>query len=79
MSETALNQIENLLSKLTVEEKLTVLERLFQQLRQSLQVQKQPQDLYGIWRDQFPPDFDVDSTLQEIRQEWKREWQKIME
>jgi hypothetical protein len=74
MGETTLTRIESLLDQLTVEEKLTIFEKLLQQLRQSLQMQKQPQDLYGIWRNQFSPDFDVDRALREIRQEWEHEW-----
>ncbi|MBL7064617.1 MAG: hypothetical protein ISS49_10510 [Anaerolineae bacterium] len=30
--------------------------------------------LAGRWQSYFPPDFDIDSTLQEIRHEWEEEW-----
>ncbi|HZO88652.1 MAG TPA: hypothetical protein VFB38_09970 [Chthonomonadaceae bacterium] len=34
---------------------------------------KSYQELYGVWRDKFPPDFDLDAALKEIRSEWKEE------
>jgi hypothetical protein len=37
----------------------------------------QPRDLYGIWKDGFPKDFDLDSALREIRGEWQKEIQEI--
>ncbi len=30
--------------------------------------------LAGRWQAYFPPDFDVDKTLREIRHEWEKEW-----
>jgi hypothetical protein len=32
------------------------------------------QDLYGIWREHVPANFDVDAALKEIRREWEKEW-----
>jgi hypothetical protein len=26
--------------------------------------------LYGLWRDRFPPDFDIDAALEDIRHDW---------
>jgi hypothetical protein len=66
-----LAQIDDMLVKLTLEEQLLVFERLAQQLRQTLQTQKKPQDLYGIWRDRFPANVDLDEVLQDIRQGWQ--------
>ncbi|MFB0546788.1 MAG: hypothetical protein ACETWB_07750 [Anaerolineae bacterium] len=34
-----------------------------------------PQDLYGIWRDKFPPDMDLDQDLRTIREAWKEDIQ----
>jgi hypothetical protein len=31
-------------------------------------------NLAGRWQAYFPPDFDIDSALQEIRHEWEQEW-----
>lgn len=30
--------------------------------------------LAGRWREWFPPDFDVEEALREIRREWEKEW-----
>ena len=38
---------------------------------------RKPRDLYGIWKDGFPSDFDVDAVLREIRGEWHKEVQEI--
>jgi hypothetical protein len=32
-----------------------------------------PQELYGAWRDTFPPDFDLDAALQEVRDHWRQD------
>jgi hypothetical protein len=74
MNETTLMRIERLLDQLTFEEQIAVVEHLARRLRQAVQKQKQPQDLYGIWRDLFPADFDLDAALSDIRREWEREW-----
>ena len=74
MSEIALTHIERLLDQLTFEEQIAVVEHLARCLRQAVQKQKQPHDLYGIWRDRFPADFDLDAALSDIRREWEREW-----
>ncbi len=73
MSETALTNVEQLLDQLTFEEQIVVVEHLARRLRQTIQ-QKQPQDLYGVWRDRFPADFDLDAALGDIRREWEKEW-----
>lgn len=57
-----------------LEEVKEVVEHLARRLRQAVQKQKEPQDLYGIWRDCFPADFDLDAALSDIRHEWEREW-----
>jgi hypothetical protein len=79
MSETILMRVERLLDQLTIEEQITVVEDLARRLRQAVQKQKQPQDLYGIWRDRFPADFDLDVALSDIRREWEREWPQEIE
>jgi hypothetical protein len=38
------------------------------------QTGKQPQVLYGAWKDKFPEDIDLDGILGEIRGEWMKEW-----
>lgn len=74
MGETTLMHVERLLDQLTFEEQIAVVEHLARRLRQTVQKQKQPQDLYGIWRGRFPADFDLDATLGDIRREWECEW-----
>lgn len=36
-------------------------------------VLKKPVSLRGSWKIDFPEDFDLDATLREIRDEWKKE------
>jgi len=38
---------------------------------------RRPRDLYGIWKDGFPQDFDIDAALREIRGQWQREVEEI--
>ena len=40
---------------------------------------REPRDLYGIWKDGFPSDFDIDAALREIRAEWQREVEEIIQ
>ena len=40
---------------------------------------RRPHDLYGIWKDGFPKDFDMDAALREIRGEWQREVEEIIQ
>jgi len=40
-------------------------------------VNRKPRDLYGIWKDSFPGDFDVSAALREIRGEWQKEIQEF--
>ncbi|MDH7486219.1 MAG: hypothetical protein QHJ81_08060 [Anaerolineae bacterium] len=65
--------VERLLDQLTFEEQVALIQQLVWRLRQTAQ-SKQRCDLYGIWRDRFPADFDLDATLADIRHEWEREW-----
>ena len=40
---------------------------------------RQPRDLYGIWKYGFPRDFDIDAALREIRGEWQKEVDEIIQ
>ena len=40
---------------------------------------RQPRDLYGIWKNSFPKDFDIEAELREIRGEWQKEIKEIEE
>jgi len=70
MSGSSLHQIETLLDQLTREEQLRLIEKIMDRLRQT--ETRQPQSLYGIWRDKFPTDIDIDEALKEIRGGWQK-------
>ncbi len=66
------DEVEALLGQLPLPEQIAVIEHWMRRLRRTV---AQPpiapaQDFYGIWRDHFPEDFDVDTTLNAIRHEW---------
>lgn len=71
MSQSQVAQIESLMTNLSLEEQLILFERMARQLRYSIGQAKTPANLYGIWRDHFPADFDVDAALAEIRHDWE--------
>lgn len=71
MSQSQVAQIENLMTRLSLEEQLLLFERLARQLRYSMHQPKKPTDLYGIWQSHFPADFDIDAALSEIRHDWE--------
>lgn len=60
-------QIETLLESLSREELLTLIERITERLRQA---ERKPQLLYGVWKNKFPEDVDIDEALKEIRGQW---------
>jgi len=75
MTTTEQQQIDTLLAGLTREELLTLIERATQQLRQT--DERKPLPLYGIWKDTFPAEADIDKDLQEIRQQWTGESEEL--
>ncbi len=84
MSQTILHQVKQLADQLSFDEKLSLVEYLAQQLRQTetpiaTAHSKKPQDLYGIWKGKFPDDIDLDSLLHDIRHEWEKEWPQVFE
>jgi N6-adenosine-specific RNA methylase IME4 len=40
-------------------------------------VNRRPRDLYGIWKNGFPQDFDIDAALREIRGGWQTEIEEL--
>ena len=70
MSSTSLDQIEALLNDLTREQQLHLMEKIADRLR--LTETPRSRSLYGIWRDKFPADLDIDQALNQIRQDWQR-------
>jgi hypothetical protein len=82
MSQANLDQVKRLADQLSFAEKLSLVEHLAQQLRQTeiLAVtahKKKPQDLRGVWRGRFPENLDLDQVLDEIRHEWEKEWPQV--
>ncbi len=73
MSTSNLQMIEGLLDRLTVEEQIVVIERLAHKLRASVR-SNAPKSLYGVWRERFSQDFDIDVALGQIRGNWESEW-----
>ena len=76
MENVTLENVAHLAEKLPLEEQLALLEKLAQGLRRRVSVKQKPQDLYGIWQNAFPPNFDIDSVLSEIRNEHKDEFRE---
>jgi hypothetical protein len=85
MTDTRLEYLKRVVDGLSVEDQLSLIEHVAKKLRQTQSTgsssgqeeQRAPVDLYGIWRDHFPPDLDIDAALQEIRHEWEKEWPEV--
>ena len=69
MSDPTLTQVEQLAKRLPPGEQLQLVERLVHDLRVG---ERRPVDLYGAWRDRFPPSFDAEAELADIRAGWQR-------
>lgn len=71
-----LQQIEKMAERLSPEDQLRLLEHLARNLQQhgdDATVVREPQDFYGVWRDRFPSDFDLDGVLKELRSQWQHD------
>jgi hypothetical protein len=92
MAEASLEQVTQLAVQLRVADKLALIESLVHELRREGTTIEQsrtvtdasarllaPRSLYGIWRDKFPPDADVEAAIREIRDEWKEELEMFAE
>ena len=73
MPTITIHQITLLAEQLSAEEQLQLVERLARSLRQRSRTRRTPRDLYGVWRELFPAEFDLDAALREIRSDWQRE------
>ena len=73
---TVLEQIKQLSETLSADEKRSLAAHLS---ANESGFDRQPRDLYGIWKDGFPKDFDIDAALREIRGEWQREVEEIIQ
>jgi len=71
---TVLEHIKQLSEALSPEERLRLAAYLSSMENST---DRKPRDLYGIWKDGFPKDFDIDTALREIRGEWQKEIEEI--
>jgi hypothetical protein len=71
----SIHEITQAAEQLSTEEQLYIIEHLIRNVRQRTAATNgyKPQDIYGIWRDRVPEDFDVESALNSIRNEWLQE------
>lgn len=83
MSLVTLEQVARLVDELSLADQQTLVDRLTQRLQQASAAgapgvqSREPQDPYGIWRDRFPDDLDIDGLLHDIRHEWQSEWPEL--
>lgn len=69
---TVLEHIKNLSHSLTPKQREELAKYLKEPNGKSSQ-KKKPVSLRDSWKIDFPEDFDLDATLREIRDEWKKE------
>lgn len=69
MSALRLSEIESLAMQLDAADRRRLVERLTQSVQDA---PRPPRDLYGTWRGKFPPEFDLDAALREIRDQWRQ-------
>jgi len=74
MNQLTIEAVEQALDQMQPTEQWRILERLILLLKRDNHIRQQPQDLYGIWKEGFPEDFDIDKELYEIRHAWEMEW-----
>ena len=74
MSQTTLPEVERLAVMLSFEDQLRLLEHVTRFLISNAPPKRQPQDLYGAFRGEFPAGFDVDAAIHEARTAWKADF-----
>jgi hypothetical protein len=80
MATVTLENVTDLAEKLPLEEQLLLVERLAQSLRHRVHTSAhKPQNLYGIWKKAVSEDFDIDSALSEIRNDWQAELKEMVD
>ena len=75
MTTPVFRQIESLLSRLSREEQLRLVDEVVHRLLQA--EARQPQSLFGILKWKTREEFDVEVALQEIRGEWLEEIKEV--
>jgi hypothetical protein len=86
MAAGTLECLKQMAEHLSAEDQLALVEHVVKNLREKHETEgadtgrkRAPQDLYGIWRDRFPPNVDLDRLLHKIRHEWAKEWPEVFE
>lgn len=77
--QTTLEEVTTLAEKLTPSEKIKLVKHLAISLENIPFEKKKPQSLRGIWKGKFPEDADIEATIREIRDEWKKELDEFYE
>jgi hypothetical protein len=72
-----IQQIESLLEGVSPGELLALIEHIARQLR--LHEEHNPRPLHGIWREKFPEDVDIDTTLKKVRHQWQEDLKEFDE
>ena len=74
-----LKEVTALADKLSPSEKIKLVKYLAISLEKTTFEKKKTQSLRGSWKGKFPEDFDVESAIREIRDEWKEELDEFYE
>jgi len=72
-----LEEVTQLAERLSPPEQLRLVEHLAKRLQAQSFPARKLQSLRGTWKDKFPQDFDIDSDLREIREEWLKELDEL--
>jgi len=75
MSESMLEQVKRMAQRLSMGDRVTLVDELAHSLGQESpdDQRTKPQSLRGCWRRKFPEEIGLDSALHEIRHEWEEE------
>ncbi len=72
-----LQEVTVLADKLSPVEKIKLVKHLAISLESVTLERKKPVSLYGSWKGKFSEDFDVETTIREIRDEWKKKFDDL--
>ena len=76
MNSVLARKIDSLLCRMSEEEQLELISYIASNLRSSRK-RRPPLDLEGFLVGKVDPNFDIDSALKEIREEWLKELEKL--
>ena len=85
MIDMTLEYLTRMAEQLSPEDQLSLIKRLTERIGETRgaappspgEAPRTPLDLYGIWRNHFPEDPDIETVLYEIRHEWEEEWPEV--